>query len=93
MSETVVPAAILGGFVAVSEVASQLSAVGSGVLKLAEGNYRGAQATFDGSSIGNLLPAELFKLYTPAEKEFGKLGADAEAEVVCDVTEVMTCPE
>jgi hypothetical protein len=72
-SETVVGGAVFGAIAAVSEVGSQLSAVGSGVLKLADGNYQGAQATFAGSLISNVLPAGLFKFYTPADQEFGKL--------------------
>jgi hypothetical protein len=92
-SETVVPAAIFGVVAAVSEVGSQVSAAGSGALKLADGNYQGAQATFTGSLVGNLLPAALFKLHTPAEKEFGKLVADTEAEAASDIAEMATCPE
>jgi hypothetical protein len=74
-------------------VGSQLSAVGSGVLKLVDGNYQGAQASFAGSLIGNVLPSALFKFYTPTAKDFGKLVAGTEAEAASDAVQAVTCPE
>lgn len=87
------PAVVLAGVAAVSEAVSQISSAGAGILQLADGNYQGALGTFTSSLVGNVLPAGLFKLHTPADKEFGKLVADSEAEVASRVAELAVCTE
>ena len=92
-SETGVGAVVFGGIAGLAEGSSQISSGISGVMKLASGNYTGAQSTFSSMLVGNLVPPGLMATYKPAGQEFGKLVADSEGEIASNVVEAVTCPD